>query len=298
MYAGSLECTKLLVQQGINIWKKNQQQQVALTSAAESEQWDIFDFLLGEYANQRPERDFLLEKDEHGWIPLHYLCWCSNDDIIRKLLQSGDGEAMCLATDDEKDTPFHGAASKGNIVMVKILLDYNPPLDVPGLNVSHGATPIDQAFHYWQRAIDETEKYEEVVELLASRVEVPNRMHKFQCAIEKGSTRLCKLFLDLKNAKDDYGWTPVRLAIQCQNPETLSLLSIDDASLQHGTPSPDRHRPSRWSMTDKSEGLNVSEDGMEAYISGRGESTQCHFTTAFEANRLYVVGRHCCVLRQ
>lgn len=274
MYSASLECTKLLVQQGIDIWKKNQKQHVALASAAGSEQWEIFDFLLREHANQSLDRDFLLEKDEHGWILLHYLCWCSNDDIIRNLLQSGDGEAMCSATNDLKDAPLNIAACEGNIVMAKILLDYNPPLDWPGCNRSHGATPIDQAFHYWQRAIDETEKYEEMVEHLASRVEVPNRMHKFQCAIEKGSTRLCKLFLDLKNEKDDYGWTPIQLAVQCQNPETISFLSINDASMDHETPSPDGCRPLQWSMADRSEGLYISEDGMEAYISGSGELAQ------------------------
>lgn len=275
-----------MVQEGIDIWKKNQKQRTALASAARSEQWEIFDFLLGEYAGQSHDRDFLLEKDRFGGIPLHDLCWCSNEDIFKKVFQSSDGEAMCLATDDEMNTPFHIAASEGNIVLVKILLDYNPPLDLPGRNFSHGALPIDQAFHFWKTATGETGKYEEVIELLASRAPVPNVMHKAQFAIEKGSIRLCKLFLDLKNEEDDYGWTPTQLAVQCRNPEIISLLSIDDATMV--AQSPHGRFPSRWSVTDKCHELDISNDGMEIYVSDLGELAELSHIMLPEANTSYV----------
>jgi hypothetical protein len=59
------------------------------------------------------EKEFqeaVLEKDNNGWLPIHYACWVNvHVEVIRMLLDSDDDKKLILVEDIHGCLPIHYA---------------------------------------------------------------------------------------------------------------------------------------------------------------------------------------------
>ncbi|XP_024040201.1 ankyrin repeat-containing protein At5g02620 [Citrus clementina] len=95
------------------------------------------------------------ERDQHGWTPLHYAAYIGHDWttlhyaayidplVISFRLLKADKSAALIADEDRKMTALHLAAGKGNVGIVKQIIDHCPEccelVDDRGWNVLHFA---------------------------------------------------------------------------------------------------------------------------------------------------------------
>ena len=72
---------------------------------------------------------------------------------VRRLL--AHDQTLLLARDKDGSTPLHCAAWKGNVDVVRILLDAGAPINDHNQNSHWGTTPLHAAAHGNQRAVAE-----------------------------------------------------------------------------------------------------------------------------------------------
>ncbi|KAI7981785.1 Protein ACCELERATED CELL DEATH 6 [Camellia lanceoleosa] len=118
--------------------------QTALHAAA-SDTWEIESTkLLLEWKS-----DLIKERDEYGWIPLHYAARYGNKDGVKRILED-DKSVAYITTDEEGDemTALHIAAAHGNVDVMEELLLYCPDcwemVNGKGQNVVHIAVEMEQ----------------------------------------------------------------------------------------------------------------------------------------------------------
>lgn len=169
------------------------------------------------------------------------------------------------------DQALHAAAQEGNLQIVKLLLDAGASTDArTSVRCVYGPTPIDVAFNAWQSWFDVKNKQSQMFEniiaelLRRGKSEISGWALKLNCASERGSTKIFRLFEKWHSEKDEYGWTPAMVAAQskCNAAQTQRSTRLMDL----GTKS-----PRRWSSTDKDERLTVSKDGLFVSFKSNGE---------------------------
>lgn len=111
--SGNIKLVYFLLQQGADVNKVDVRGYNALHHAVQYNQTVITHFLI-----QRGL--FLDSRDGEGHTPLMWASYCNHEDTTRYLLQQG---ADVNSQDHTGCTSLHWAASKGNIKIVKILLN-------------------------------------------------------------------------------------------------------------------------------------------------------------------------------
>jgi hypothetical protein len=115
--------------------------------------------------------------DNEGNNAVHYAVMCSRSDVLKLLFETDKREGnfivnrpVCLAPNNDSDTPLLLAAFKGDYVMVQMILDYYHPsindMDTEGNTALHeaylGFMDDTHADGYHRRV----ERYELVIDLL------------------------------------------------------------------------------------------------------------------------------------
>jgi ankyrin repeat protein len=166
-----------------------------------------------------------------GKYPIHYAVNTLNLDNLKSL---GDKvfKKNLNASDSRGDKPLRIAIQKGNIEIVKYLLDKGASLEVAD---SHGNTPLHIAVG--------VKNIEIVKYLLDKRANLeaagPNGKPPLYTAIEMGNIETVKYLLDRGarlDVTDSNGNTPLHIAVALKNIEIVKHLLDKGASLEAGGP--------------------------------------------------------------
>ena len=110
---GSIDSVKYLIQNGIDINKKNRDQVTPLMAACKHKQLKIVQFLLANGAN-------INDQDNAGWSPLWWAIRGGSLPIIEFLVESGANIECC---DQNNATPLMLAAEEANDLIVSYLIN-------------------------------------------------------------------------------------------------------------------------------------------------------------------------------
>ncbi|EME32366.1 26S proteasome non-ATPase regulatory subunit 10 [Galdieria sulphuraria] len=85
--------------------------------------------------------------DDGGFSPLHSSCSCGNTQVVQWLLSASQAlgnslDMVNVKTDDSQLTPLHCAASKNNLEICKLLIEYGALVNAVDV---HGYTPLMRA---------------------------------------------------------------------------------------------------------------------------------------------------------
>ena len=84
------------------------------TACKDDENNDIVKILLG-YRDGMQKLQLIATNEIFGNTPLHVAACLGNEKIVHMILKCKDGKSLLEKTNKMKDTPVHGAASRGHL---------------------------------------------------------------------------------------------------------------------------------------------------------------------------------------
>ncbi|KAK0124782.1 hypothetical protein ONS96_008663 [Cadophora gregata f. sp. sojae] len=165
--------------------------------------------------------------DQRDWTPLHWASWRGQLEVVKLLLENN---ADIQVTDKNGDTPLHEASSAGRVEVIKLLLE--KMADVQAVN-NYRRTPLHEASS--AGSID-------VVKLLLEKGADIQAVNKFgntplHNAILEGKLEVVKLLLEKKadiQAVNKGGKTPLDYASEYNRFEVVELLEKEAEKRRQG----------------------------------------------------------------
>lgn len=168
--------------------------------------------------------------DAFGWSLLHYAANLTPDSInIDSNYQMSDESRN--SRDLMGWTPLHHACFYGNEKMVKMLLEYETPIEVAGKD---GITPMHCAVQsgkteILQKLIEGVNQRPKKHTRKSGRHVDHNERHPIHWAAVEGNVKMVRLMKGDIRLKDRFGWTPLHLAAIYDHRKLLRYITEDHA---------------------------------------------------------------------
>ncbi len=132
---GRQEIARTLVAKGAKLETRNKQGYTPLIQASAAGDLGMVELLLSLGANPNAE-------DDYEFTALKYAVFSGKPDVVRALVAKGANVNKASKKTNAGETALHAAIDRGNIEMVKVLLDLKAN---PNARKADGTTPLKQA---------------------------------------------------------------------------------------------------------------------------------------------------------
>ena len=289
--AENLELVKLLVERGIDVYRKDRNGRDSFMHAAAQLGGDILGFFLGSLKPQESLNQALMSRDVYGDTPLHHSVETGNSKSVDMLLKAGNAVAMCSQHNDIGWTPLTKAAHDGYLNIVELCLANGADVLSWDRKINR---PLTEALKSWKKSYNSRKgDFAQICQILASVFS--NDAQKadiLDLAIETGVIELTETLACSVNTVDVHGWTPTMLAKQCKQYEIVKSLShYDRGSTIRGLEAMGdvavMRPPSRWSTFAKHLQPILSEDGLEVACLNGKILTLFNYLASIDSSRFH-----------
>ena len=263
-YRGHTDVVKLFVERGASINKTDRKGRTPFFLVCQGDRIDTAHFLLE--VSQGSEVSPVSMPSSDGKTPLRKAATRGNVELVKMLLEKIDPPSAI----NEKDvrlgqTALHVAAYNGHRDVVEILLKAGA--DVKATD-KEGRTPIDSCSQGWVKNTAETAEATVLLLLDKDFGALTDRNGLLCMAAVKGSTKVIEKLIEQGTdpyQKDKHGWTPLVLARQYRHKEAVEALSQTDPVI--------KTKPTKW--TSSMRWIKIDDDGLEIEnVGGRSAQVQ------------------------